>query len=54
MLHERSIQIEIEQRRQRRALIIFALALAAFIGFCGFYGLRLLTLQSPAPRPNDE
>src|SRR6476659_10845150 len=48
MLRERSIQIAIEQRRQRRALIVFALALAAFIGFCGLYGLRLLTLQSPA------
>jgi Rieske Fe-S protein len=48
MLRERSIQIAIEQRRQRRALIIFALALLVFIGFCGLFGLRLLTLQSPA------
>src|SRR5215211_6717402 len=48
MLRERSFQIAIEQRRQRRALIISALALLVFIGFCGLYGLRLLTLQSPA------
>jgi Rieske Fe-S protein len=48
MLRERSIQIAIEQRRQRRALIIFALVLAAFIGFCGLFGLRLLMLQAPA------
>ncbi|MEP7189307.1 MAG: hypothetical protein ABI901_08975, partial [Roseiflexaceae bacterium] len=48
MLRERSIQIAIDQRRQRRALIIFALALAVLIGFCGFFGLRLLMLQSPA------
>jgi Rieske Fe-S protein len=47
MLRERSIQIAIEQRRQRRALIVFALAVAVFIGFCGLFGLRLLTLQSP-------
>ncbi|MDQ2999068.1 MAG: hypothetical protein M3R61_18715 [Chloroflexota bacterium] len=48
MLRERSIQIAIEQRRQRRALIIFALALAVLVGFCGFFGLRLLMLQAPA------
>ena len=48
MLRERSIQIAIEQRRQRRALIVFALALVVLIGFCGLYGLRLLMLQSPA------
>ena len=48
MLRERSIQIAIEQRRQRRALIIFTLALAILIGFCGFFGLRLLMLQAPA------
>jgi Rieske Fe-S protein len=48
MLRERSIQIVIEQRRQRRALIVFALALAVLLGFCGLFGLRLLTLQSPA------
>jgi len=48
MLRERSIQIAIDQRRQRRALMIFALALAVFIGFCGLFGLRLLLLQSPA------
>ena len=48
MLRERSIQIAINQRRQRRAQIIFALALAALIGFCGFFGLRLLMLQAPA------
>jgi Rieske Fe-S protein len=47
MLRERSIQIAIEQRRQRRALIIFALALAVLIGFCALFGLRLLTLESP-------
>ena len=48
MLRERSIQIAIDQRRQRRALIIFALALATFIGFCALFGVRLLLLQSPA------
>jgi Rieske Fe-S protein len=48
MLRERSIQIAIEQRRQRRALIIFALAQAVLVGFCGLYSLRLLTLQAPA------
>src|SRR5690349_23687265 len=48
MLRERSIQIAIEQRRQRRALIVFALALAVLIGFCGFFGVRLLMLQAPA------
>ena len=48
MLRQRSIQIALEQRRQRRALIIFALALAVLLGFCGLYGLRLLTLQGPA------
>jgi Rieske Fe-S protein len=48
MLRERSILIAIEQRRQRRALVFFALALAVLIGFCGLFGLRLLTLQSPA------
>lgn len=47
MLRERSIQIAIEQRRQRRALIIFALVLAVLIGFCALFGLRLLTLESP-------
>ncbi|HJZ47140.1 MAG TPA: hypothetical protein VKE41_08230 [Roseiflexaceae bacterium] len=47
MLRRRSIQIAIEQRRQRRALIIFALALLVLLGFCGIYGLRLLTLQRP-------
>ena len=48
MLRERSIQIAIDQRRQRRALIVFALALAVLIGFCGFFGLRLLMLQAQA------
>jgi hypothetical protein len=48
MLHQRSIQIAIEQRRQRRALLIFALALIVLLGFCALYGLRLLTLQRPA------
>jgi Rieske Fe-S protein len=48
MLHQRSVQIAIEQRRQRRALLIFALALFVLIGFCALYALRLLTLQRPA------
>jgi Rieske Fe-S protein len=48
MLRQRSIQIAIEQRRQRRALIIFALAALVLLGFCALYGLRLLTLQGPA------
>ena len=48
MLRDRSIQIAIEQRRQRRALIVFALALAVFIGFCGWYSIHLLTRQGPA------
>jgi Rieske Fe-S protein len=47
MLHQRSIQIAVEQRRQRRALIIFVLALLLLLGFCGLYGLRLLMLQGP-------
>jgi len=47
MLRERSIQIATDQRRQRRALLIFALALAVLIGFCGLFGLRLLMLQAP-------
>ena len=48
MLRQRSIQIAAEQRRQRRALILFGLAALVLIGFCGLYGLRLLTLESPA------
>ena len=48
MLRQRSIQIAIEQRRQRRALMIFALAVLVMLGFCALYGLRLLTLQRPA------
>ena len=48
MLRQRSIQIAIEQRRQRRALIVFALALLVLLSFCALYGLRLLTLQAPA------
>jgi Rieske Fe-S protein len=48
MLHERSIQIAVEQRRQRRALIFFVIAAAVLVGFCGLYGLRLLTLDRPA------
>lgn len=48
MLRQRSMQIAIEQRRQRRALLIFALAVAVLLGFCGLYGLRLLTHTGPA------
>ena len=48
MLRQRSIQIAVEQRRQRRALLIFALALVVLLGFCGLYGLRLLTHQGLA------
>jgi hypothetical protein len=56
MLRERSIQIAEEQRRQRRALIIFALVVLLVVGFCSVIGLRLLTLPSkliPAGRVGD-
>jgi hypothetical protein len=48
MLRERSIQIALEQRRQRRALIVFSLAVIVLLGFCAVAGLQLLTRQSPA------
>jgi Rieske Fe-S protein len=48
MLRERSIQLALEQRRQRRALLLFSLALLVLIGFCTVVGLQLLTRQAPA------
>jgi Rieske Fe-S protein len=56
MLRERSIQIAEEARKQRRALILFALVLLLVLGFCGAIGFRLLTLPAkliPAGRVSD-
>ena len=44
MLRERSIEIALEQRRQRRAMFLFALALLILLGFCAVVGVRLLAL----------
>jgi hypothetical protein len=42
MLRERSIRLAQEQRRQRRALIIFAVAALVLLGFCAVIGIQLL------------
>jgi Rieske Fe-S protein len=53
MLRERAIQIALEQRRQRRALLIFALALIVLTGLCAVIGLQVLTRQAaPIPAGN--
>ncbi len=44
MLRERSIEIALKQRRQRRAMFLFALALLILLGFCAVVGVRLLAL----------
>ncbi len=46
MLRERSIQIAEAQRRQRRALIVFSLAVVLLLGFCAVAGYRLLAPPS--------
>ncbi len=46
MLHERSIQIAQDERKQRRALVLFALVLLVVIGFCSAIGFQLLTLPA--------
>lgn len=46
MLRERSIELAREQRRQRRALLIFLAAMTVLIGFCAVAGFRLLAPPS--------
>jgi Rieske Fe-S protein len=48
MLRQRSIKIAQEQRRQRRALVIFAVAALALLGMCSVIGVRLIA--PPADR----
>src|SRR5437870_5511947 len=47
MLRERSIETALEQRRQRRALIVFAVALIALVLVCGGVLLQMLVLPTP-------
>jgi Rieske Fe-S protein len=44
MLRKYSERIARQERNQRRALILFAAALALLLGFCAFAGVRILTL----------
>ena len=56
MLRQRSIQIAQDQRKQRRALIVFTLAVLMLIGVCSVIGWQLLTLPAkliPAGRVSD-
>jgi len=56
MLRRRSIEIARQQRKQRRALLIFGVSLAALLAFCAFAGLRMLTPAArliPAGRVED-
>lgn len=46
MLHERTIRIAQDERKQRRALLLFALVLLVLIGFCSAIGFQLLTLPA--------
>lgn len=47
MLRRRSIEAAVEARRQRRALIVFALAALVLIGACSVIGLRMLAPPTP-------
>lgn len=47
MLRERSIQRAYEERRQRRALLIFTLALCALLAVCALVGTQMLVRPSP-------
>jgi Rieske Fe-S protein len=47
MLRKRSQQLARQERGQRRALLLFAAALAVLIGFCAVVGWRMLV---PLPR----
>jgi Rieske Fe-S protein len=42
MLRRRSFQIAQQERSQRRALLLFAAALVALLGFCAVAGVRIL------------
>jgi nitrite reductase/ring-hydroxylating ferredoxin subunit len=46
MLRERSIQIAQDERKQRRALVLFAVVLLVLTGLCSAIGLQLLTLPA--------
>jgi Rieske Fe-S protein len=46
MLRERSLQIAQEERKQRRALLLFALTVLVVVGFCSVLGFQLLTLPA--------
>ena len=47
MLRNRSIEIAQEQRRQRRALVLFLAALLALLGLCAIMGMRMLAPPTP-------
>ncbi len=47
LLRERSIRIAQEERRQRRALILFLASLAVLLGFCAVASLGMLTPPTP-------
>ncbi|HRC78073.1 MAG TPA: hypothetical protein PLO33_20470 [Kouleothrix sp.] len=46
MLRERSIEIALAERKQRRALFIFAIAAVIMLGFCAWASLRMVTPPS--------
>jgi Rieske Fe-S protein len=48
MLRKRAIQQAQDQHRQRRALLLFVLALVVLVGFCGVIGLQMLARPAPA------
>ena len=47
MLRNRSIEIAQEQRRQRRALVLFVVALLVLLGLCAIMGMRMLAPPTP-------
>ncbi|MBK9712752.1 MAG: hypothetical protein IPO81_15780 [Kouleothrix sp.] len=56
MLRERTIQLEREERRQRRALIIFSIAVLILLGLCSAISWQLVVRPSgliPAGRVSD-
>lgn len=46
MLRDRSIEIALAERKQRRALAIFVLTTLVLLGFCAWAGFRMLTPPS--------
>lgn len=46
MFQDRAVEQAREARQQRRALLIFSLAVVILLGFCGTAGFRMLTLPA--------